>query len=79
MHFMLVANGWYCQFLEEDLKTPLPRKLTFQTSEKVIQMAERGGADLTLAGRQALEHGISIGRGGVWLMLSGEQYGRLKS
>jgi hypothetical protein len=26
MHFMLV-NGWYCQFLEEDLKTPPPKKL----------------------------------------------------
>jgi len=27
MHFML-REGWYCQFLEEDLKTPLPKKLT---------------------------------------------------
>ena len=28
--------------------------------------------------RQAIEHGISVDRGGVWLMLTGEQYGKLK-
>lgn len=25
LHFML-RRGWHCQFLEENLKTPLPRK-----------------------------------------------------
>jgi hypothetical protein len=25
--------------------------------------------------RQAIEHGISFGRGGMWLMLTAEQYG----
>ena len=29
MHFML-REGWFCQFLEEDLKTPLPKKLTLK-------------------------------------------------
>ena len=79
MHYMLAGKSWMCQFLEEDLKTPLPRKLIFQTSEKVVQMAERGGADISLAGRQALEHGIGVGRGGVWLMLDAEQYARLRA
>ncbi len=78
MHFMLARGGWYCQFLEEDLKTPLPRKLTFQEPEKVIDMAKRGGAVFDLAGRQAIEHGIGIGRGGVWLSLMPEQYGKLR-
>jgi hypothetical protein len=27
--FFMRNKGWYCQFLEEDLKTPLPRKFTF--------------------------------------------------
>jgi hypothetical protein len=27
---------------------------------------------------KAIERGISVGRGGVWLMLTGEQYGTLK-
>jgi hypothetical protein len=75
---MLARGGWYCQFLEEDLKTPLPRKLTFQEPEKVIDMAKRGGAVFDLAGRQAIEHGIGIGRGGVWLSLMPEQYGKLR-
>jgi len=29
-------NGWNCQFLEQDLKIPLPRKLHFATSNKVV-------------------------------------------
>jgi hypothetical protein len=32
--FFMRNKGWYCQFLEEDLKTPLPRKFTFATEEK---------------------------------------------
>jgi hypothetical protein len=29
-------SGWQCQFLEADLKTPLPRKLTFASPGKVV-------------------------------------------
>ena len=28
MSFM-AREGWFCHFLEEDLRTPLPRKLAF--------------------------------------------------
>lgn len=77
MSFML-SGGWYCQFLEEDLKTPLPRKFTFATEEKVRELAERGGAFQNLESRHALNHGISNGRGGVWLSLDEEQYAKLK-
>jgi len=35
-------DGWYCQFLEEDLKTSLPRKLTFATSDKILDEDDRG-------------------------------------
>src|ERR1035437_962098 len=71
-------DGWYCQFLEEDLKTSLPRKLTFATSAKILELAEHAGALRDLACRQAIEHGISVGRGGVWLMLTREQYAKLR-
>ena len=77
MHFMLAKGGWYCQFLEQDLKTPLRRKFTFGDSGKVIELALRGGADNTLAGRQGIEHGIGMGRGSVWLNLTNEQYRKL--
>jgi hypothetical protein len=71
-------DGWYCQFLEEDLKTSLPRTLTFATSAKILELAEHAGALRDLACWQAIEHGISVGRGGVWLMLTREQYAKLR-
>ncbi|MGD0797757.1 MAG: hypothetical protein ABR910_08540 [Acidobacteriaceae bacterium] len=77
MHFML-NRRWYCQFLEEDLKTPLPRKITFSDEAKLFEMAERGGYRLNLEGRQAIEHAIRNGRGGIWLQLSEDQYSKLK-
>jgi hypothetical protein len=77
MHFMF-RNGWHCQFLEEDMKTCLARKLTFNSEVKVREMARRGGCTLTLDSLQALDHAIEIGRGGVWMELTEEQYQKLK-
>lgn len=71
-------RGWYCQFLEEDLKTPLPRKLLLPGIEKILEMAERGGAFKSLADRQGVEQALETGRGGVFLELTEEQYRRLK-
>jgi hypothetical protein len=76
MNFMF-RDGWRCSFLEEDLKTPLPRKVMFATPEKMLAFAERGGAVMNLEDRQAFEHGIEIGRGGIWLSLTAEQRARL--
>jgi hypothetical protein len=78
MQFML-REAWHCQFLEADLKTPLPRKLTFADPGKIIEMAERGGALKDLAARQAIDYGIELGRGSVFLMLTPEQYAALKA
>ena len=74
----LYASRGQCQFLEEDLKTALPRKVTLDSPEKLIEMAKRGDSNLNLETRQALDHGIEIGRGGVWLELTEEQYARLR-
>jgi hypothetical protein len=71
-------RGWYCQFLEEDLKTSLPRKFTFATSDKVVELVERAGGIKNTEARQALQYGINIGRGGVFLNLTEEQYCKLK-
>jgi hypothetical protein len=65
-------------FSKKDLKTPLPRKLTFQTPEKVEELIRRGGGMNDLAGKQAVGHGIEMGRGGVYLKLTGEQDKALK-
>jgi hypothetical protein len=77
MTFML-RGSWHCQFLQEDVKTPLPRKLNFCSPEKLFELAERGGCVMNLEERQAIEHGIETGRGGFWLQLTEEQYGKLK-
>jgi hypothetical protein len=78
MSFML-AGGWYCPFLEEDLKTPLPRRLTLADPAKAVEMAERGGYSMHLEGRQALERAINAGRGGAWLELTEEHSAKLKT
>ena len=78
MTFML-NQGWSCQFLEADLKTPLPRKLTFSSPDKILHLAEHAGALKDLAARQVIEHGIELGRGGIYLMLTAEQYVKLKT
>jgi hypothetical protein len=43
MYFFL-RSGWQVQFLEPDLKTPLPKKLTFADPEKIRELARRGEA-----------------------------------
>ena len=45
MYFIL-REGWHCQFLEADLKTPLPKKLNLSSSQKVIEAAERGSYNI---------------------------------
>lgn len=78
MSFAL-RESWQCEFTEVDSRTPLPRKLTFATADKVREMAERGGALSNLESRQMLEFGIQAGRGGVTLKLTADQLARLKS
>lgn len=77
MSFML-NNGWHCQFLESDLKTPLRRKLTFAAAAKIREMYDRFGEDKKLEDRQALDHAVENGRGSIWLNLTEEQYRKLK-
>lgn len=73
-----MRSGWQVQFLEADLKTPLPRKLTFADPDKIRELARRGEAMGTSEARQMLEHAIETGRGGVFLKLTPEQHAKLK-
>jgi hypothetical protein len=72
-------DGWHCQFLEADCKTPLPKKLTFANKAKLWELAEQR--------RLRDDPGGSPGdrtrdrerdRGGFWLNLTEEQYRKLK-
>lgn len=75
--FFQMQSGWHCQFLEADLKTPIPKQVNLLSQEKLFEIAERGGFDLNLEGRQAIQRAIEMGRGGIWLDLSEEQYRKL--
>ena len=76
MYFQF-RQGWQVQFLEADLRTPLPRTLKFTDPEKIRELARRGEAWGDAESRQTLDHAIETGRGGVFLRLTPEQYGRL--
>jgi hypothetical protein len=78
MHFIL-RKDWLCQFLEEDLKTALPKTIRFSDDKKIWEMAKRGGFTLNIAGRQELEEAIRKGVGGIWLDLTPEQYAKLRA
>ena len=77
--YYLLREDWMCQFLEEDVKTPLPRRLHFKSPEKIRSIVDKVGNFANLQDRQALDYGLGIGRGGVWLQVSEEQYMRLKN
>lgn len=40
----------------------------------VIELDKRGGCDFKFEEQQHFEHATSIGRGGIWLNLTEEQY-----
>lgn len=71
-------QGWQCQFMEADLKTPLPKRLHFASSDKVVELLERAGGFTDLLSRLMLNKGISMGRGGIFLKLTEEQYSKLR-
>jgi hypothetical protein len=71
-------KGWHCQFLEADLKTPLPRHLHFKSPDKIIELVQRGGGFPDQESRLMLNQGIEKGRGGVFLNLTEEQHSKLK-
>jgi hypothetical protein len=70
-------EGWQCQFLEADLQTPLPKKLHFASSGKVVELVERAGGFIDQETRLMVDQGIAMGRGGLFLQLIEEQYAKL--
>jgi hypothetical protein len=39
----MLRESWHCHFLEEGLKTSLPRKVILDSPAKLLELAERGG------------------------------------
>lgn len=84
MNFML-RDGWSCHFLEADARTPIakpntpPGRAHYYTTnpERILELRERYGLPRD-PGTNDVEHGISIGRGSIWLDLPEEKYQALR-
>ena len=70
-------QGWFCEFLEEDRKTRLPRTVMLPDERQLFELVKRGRLTLNISGRQEIEDGIRKKGGGVWLELAPEQYAKL--
>jgi hypothetical protein len=78
MSFQFQSGRWWCQFLEDDLQTVLPRTLNLAKAEEVVAFVDRGGGLSNLQSQQALDLAIATGRGGVFLSLTADQYIQLQ-
>ncbi len=47
-------QGWFCEFMEEDQKTRLPRTVTLADERKLFELVKLGGFTLTISGRQEI-------------------------
>ncbi len=71
-------QGWFCEFMEEDRKTRLPRTVILADEKKLFELVKRGGFTLNISGRQEIEEAIRKKRGALWLELTPEQYAKLR-
>jgi hypothetical protein len=74
----VLRDRWYCTFMEGDLRTPAAPDRTFTNAYKMVEMIRRGNGLRDLASKQAVEHAIRSGRGNVDLLLTDEQYRKLR-
>ena len=67
------SHGWNCSFRTEARKK-LPREFTFRAPETIRELAKRGNGLIDKWDREGFELALEIGKGGVWLKLSDDQY-----
>lgn len=66
-------HGWHCSFYTERWQR-LPKRLTFRDAASIWETARRGNGLIDDADRERLELGIELGRGGIMLRLTDEQF-----
>lgn len=66
-------GGWHCRFYSERWQ-PLPKRLTFRKDASVVETAARGNGLIEDGVGAALERSMRIGRGGIMLRLSDDQF-----
>jgi hypothetical protein len=78
MSFVRNQGGWHCRFHQDDLpKTPISRGFVFRGAEKIYEAAQRGDGLIDMECRDALDEAVALGRGGIWLRLTEDQYSTL--
>lgn len=78
MSFVRLRTGWHCRFHQNDLpKTPISRQFVFSSAQKIYEAAQRGDGLVGIVSRDALDDAVAIGRGGLWLHLTDNQYSAL--
>lgn len=66
-------GGWHCRFATERWQ-PLLKRLIYRDAAKIRETARRGNALIDDAARESLELAMEIGKGGIMLRLTDEQY-----
>ena len=69
---------WLCSFLAKS-RGEVYRQLRYSTPDKIIAIAERGGASMDAQDRASLHTGIENGQGSILLNLTPSQYWKLRS
>ena len=67
------CSKWHCAFRTEARKK-LPWEFTFGNAATIREMVRRGNGLIDEWDRDGFEVGLELGRGGVWLRLSDDQY-----
>jgi len=67
------SYGWNCSFYSERWQR-LPKRLVFRQAASIWETAKRGNGLIDDAARKRLELLIEVGRGGIMLRLTDEQF-----
>lgn len=67
------SYGWRCAFRTEARKK-LPREFTFRSAATVRELARRGNGLIDRWDRDGFEVALELGKGGIWLRLSNDQF-----
>jgi hypothetical protein len=67
------CHGWHCGFRTESRKK-LPKDFTFRTAATIRELAKRGRGLVDKWDRDGFELSLEMGKGGIWLRLSDDQY-----
>lgn len=68
---------WEVVFYDSGTQKRLPLQLRLHGAQKLNELGERGQCRTDLVAKRALEAGINVGLGGLFLKLTDEQYQKL--